>query len=108
FQELKIVTHPEVQGEVGRRLPLVLRIKSDVWIGLRDDRIAEGLGKAQIVVDPLQKIIQRRERIAAANGARIGNGGVVEEEVYTGTKRMRSCLVREVVHNLIEIVASGC
>ena len=106
LQPLQVVADAGVQRDARGHLPLVLGVQREVGIGLRDVECAEGLREARVVVDAGQKIRQRREPVAAAEGAGIGDPIVVVDEIDAEPQRMAAALVREVVDDLVERVSS--
>ena len=104
LEPLQVVTDAGIQRDPRGQLPLVLRVQREVWIRLRDLGFAEGLREAGVVVDAGEKIRQRRESIAAAKRARVGDAIVVVDEIGAEPQCMATGLVREVVDDLIQRV----
>ena len=88
LEELQVVAHAEIQRDARADFPLVLHVDAEVRIRLRHLGDAERLGEAGVVVDAGQEVRQRRERVAPANRARIGDPVVVVEEVDADPERM--------------------
>ena len=104
LQELEIVADAGVHRDAGAGFPLVLRVHSNVRIGLRYDGCAESLREAGVVVDARQEIRQRRKGVRAADRPRKRDRVVVVQNVDAGTDRVRSGLMRQVVDELVHPV----
>ena len=107
LEELQIVPHAQVQRDGWRNLPFVLHVHTEVRIRLRNAGGAERLSEAGVVVHASEKVRERRERVASAHRAGIGDLVVIVENVETQPHRMWPRLVRQVVHDLIEMVPPG-
>ena len=104
FQELQIVADAQVESQTGADFPFVLCVESDVWIRLRNEGVAEGLGISGAVVDALQEVRKRGKRVAASNGSRESDGDIVVKEINAHPEGMCSHLARKVVHDFVEVV----
>src|SRR6185369_10717274 len=102
LEELQIVADSQVDRQARGYLPLILCVKTDVRIRLRNDGIAEGLRVARVIVDALQEVSQRREGIAAADRARVGNGAIVVKEIRPSPQRVRARLMGKVIGDFVQ------
>ena len=88
-------------------LVFVLRVEADIRVGLVDLRDAEGLRETGVVISAAQEIRERRESVAAANGAGKRDGVVVVEKVDADADSVRALLNGQAVGAFIEPVDAG-
>src|SRR6188472_1209797 len=100
FQELQIVAKAGIEREPGPDVPLILRVKTEIGIGLGYHRRPERLRETGVIVSAGLEVRERRKYVGAPNRPRIGDGRVVIEKISAGPEGVSAGLPRHVIDDL--------